>query len=543
MNTQLDAWYHDSQVRRRASQRGGPLAASLFGSIVPNAETSVAAARVVLESLGRRSVRLGLEQGISRANLETGEVNLDGGILEADAPWPLRAERLLGVAAHEASHLLWTPLEPFTRDRLFRAIQNILEDERIEARLASERRDFIHPLHVARRDLLSAASHEGYFLSAFFTLVRCEQRLDPALWGRYQDRLCAVVEALTPFPKTFTEVRFASLAIALQVPPEERDMIPDPELFGALVAGDASDDSRSLPDFLRHHKRRGRRRRPRPPSSREVGKQSRQLPAWPAVTWSSAENARDGYERVRSDVAARARVLADRLRTLLPRRRAPRQNSGRIDRKRLYASPYSTAIFRAPGSQGPTLAIAILVDLSGSMQGRSARIAQQVGVLVSEAARALPDVRLSVFGHRADLEKATGTQMVRFPLNAEGRPLGLGRLPIRGNNRDAHALRELGTELLGSPMLDSRHRIAIVIADGAPSARDFEGDEAIRHTREAITWLDQAWGPVLFIATDDADTLREMVPGASFRFRSGDAVEELSQHLTLTLKRSLRGAL
>jgi hypothetical protein len=480
-------------------------------------------------------VRLGLEQGISRANLETGEVNLDGGILEADAPWPLRAERLLGVAAHEASHLLWTPLEPFTRDRLFRAIQNILEDERIEARLASERRDFIYPLHVARRDLLSAATHEGHFLSAFFTLVRCEQRLDPALWARYQDRLCAVVEALTPFPKTFAEVRFASLAVALQVPPEEREMIPDPELFGALVAGDASGDSSSLPDFLRRRKRRRRR----PP--RGVGKQSRQPPAWPEVTWSSAENARDGYERVRSDVTPRARVLADRLRTLLPRRRASRQNSGRIDRKRLYASPYSTAIFRAPGSQGPTLAIAILIDLSGSMEGRSARIAQQVGVLVSEAARALPDVCLSVFGHCADLEKTTSTQMVRFPLDADGRPLGLGRLPIRGNNRDAHALRELGAELLCSPMRESRHRIAIVIADGAPNAREFEGDQAIRRTREAITWLDQTWGPVLFIATDDAETLREMVPGASFRFRSGDAVEELSQHLTLTLKRSLRG--
>jgi hypothetical protein len=163
-------------------------------------------------------------------------------------------------------------------------------------------------------------------------------------------------------------------------------------------------------------------------------------------------------------------------------------------------------------------------------------------VLVSEAARLLPEARLAVFGHSADLEGTTSTQMVRFPLDPESRPLGLGSMPILGNNRDAHALRELGAELLGSPLRASRHRIAIVIADGAPSARHFNGDEAIAQTREAIVWLDHAWGPVLYIATDEVETLRAMVPGASFRFRSGDAVEDLSQHLTLTLKRSLRGS-
>ena len=135
MKNLLDSWYRDSLCRRRVSQRGDALIPSLLGNLEPNAENSVAAARAVLESLGQRSIRLGLERGSSRANLTTGEVNLDAGILESDAPWPVRAERLLGVAAHEASHFLWTPLEPTPRDRLFCAIQNVLEDERIEANI------------------------------------------------------------------------------------------------------------------------------------------------------------------------------------------------------------------------------------------------------------------------------------------------------------------------------------------------------------------------------------------------------------------------
>jgi hypothetical protein len=184
----------------------------------------------------------------------------------------------------------------------------------------------------------------------------------------------------------------------------------------------------------------------------------------------------------------------------------------------------------------------MLIDLSGSMGGESAEIAQQVGVLVGEAARLLPEVRLGVYGHCADQQGRPSTEMVRFPLDREGRALGLGHLPIGGNNRDAHAIREVGADLLASPLRASTHRIGILVADGAPSARDFGGLDAILQTREAITWLDRSWGPVLFIATDEVEALRKMVPGASFRFRSGDPVEALCHNLTQTLSRSLRGA-
>jgi hypothetical protein len=540
MTDLLDDWYRTARSRRCASLRGARLAPSLLGDAEANAENSVAAARAVLESLARRPIRLGLDRGGSRANLVTGEVNLDGCVLEAEeAPWTDRVERFLGLAAHEASHFLWTPTDCAPRDRLFRTIQNVLEDERIEGRLARRHPELIHPLYVTRRDLLTAGTPDSPFLSAFFTLVRCEEPIDPRLWARYEARLCAVIEALTPFPRTFAEVRFASLAIVLQVPPDEYELIPALDLSpwpsGLLEDEDGYDEDEAAE--LRRH-----RRLPGAAAASRGRTSKGRSGAWPPVVWSRAEDARADYARVRGEVAARAGALADRLRSLLPAPRIGRQTSGRIDRKRLHASGYSPRIFRSPGSQPPTLSIAILIDQSGSMEGRSARVAQQVGVLVSEAARMLTEVRLAVFGHHADLGGDASTHMVRYPLDGERRPLGLGRLPIRGNNRDAHALRTLGAELLGSPLAASRYRIAIVIADGAPSARRFNGQEAILQTRDAIVWLDRMWGPVLFVATDDVERLREMVPGASFRFRSGDAVEELSHHLTLTLMRSMRGS-
>jgi hypothetical protein len=542
MDALLQSWYQEAGIRRGAQRPGWALAPTLLGDAEPRTETSIAAARAMLELLGGRAVRLGLQPGSSSANLKTGEVVLDRRILDGEDPWPLKTERLLGVAAHEAGHLRWTPVRPMPQDVLFRTIQNVLEDERIEARLAESHEALGFPLRAARRDLLTAAGPDAPFLWAVFTLIRCEQPLHPKLWARYGDRLRSVIEALTPFPQSFEEVRRASLTIALQIPPDEREMLPDPEIFDLVIEASEDDldlelEGRSWAERIRcRRRRRGKRPDPR------LAPDSGPITSWPPIVFSQAEAAPEGYAQVQAEVKARAGALANRLRSLLPARPAARQNSGRLDRKRLHAHAYSPRIFRSAGSQPPSLSIAILTDLSSSMSGRSEKIAQQVAVLLSEAARTLPEVQLAVYGHSADLDREANTQLVHFPLDADGRPLGLGRLPVRGNNRDSEGIRAMGAELLASPLRGSQHRIAILIADGAPSARDYHGNEAIRQTRDAIVWLDQVWGPVLFIATDEVEILREMVPGASFRFRAGDAVEELARNLTVTLKRSKRGA-
>jgi hypothetical protein len=104
MDALLESWYREAGIRRGSQRPEWALAPTLLGDAEPRAETSIAAARAMLELLGGRAIRLGLRPGSSSANLKTGEVVLDRRILDGEDPWSLKTERLLGVAAHEAGH-------------------------------------------------------------------------------------------------------------------------------------------------------------------------------------------------------------------------------------------------------------------------------------------------------------------------------------------------------------------------------------------------------------------------------------------------------
>jgi hypothetical protein len=523
-------WYRETALRRGLHRPARPLASQLlkWGA---GRGAAIAATRSLIEEIGGRNVVLTFQRGSSHARLDAGVVNLDERIFESGDPRLQIAERLLGVGAHEAGHFLCTPSDFIPRDPLFRVIHNILEDERIEAEVARRYPCVVHPLHAARRDLLDVAGEDDGFLAAVFSLVRCEAPIPEALWRRYESRLRAVLDDLHPYPRTPEAVRIATLRVAMRVPPDELEQIPIDTRFvwlggGELEEADAASGVRVLGNM---DSRRGRRPRG---ALADRG-------AWPEVTWREAEDAPDGYAACCANLGGRAAALADRLRTLLPPEPIPRQRSGRVDRRRLHAYPYTDRLFRRRSDPRAALSVSLIIDLSGSMLGSSAEVAQMVAVLLSEAVARLPDARLDVYGHSADLDRGTAsTCITRFPTDRSGRPLGIGSLPIDGNNRDAHAIELIGEDLLASPARTSRYRLAVIIADGAPSAMDFRGEPARRQTRDSILWLERVWGPVLFIATDSAEELRSMVPGPSFRFQADRPVDELARHLTVTLRRA-----
>ncbi len=534
-------WYEEAARRRGLRTSAArtpipqkrPLAPQLLKGGAGRAD-AVAAARSLIETIAERSVLLTLKHETSHARLDKGVVNLDGRILRAPGSRLTTAERLLGVGAHEAGHFLLTEMDTIPRDPLFRVIQNILEDERIEAEVARRYPCTVVPMHAARRDLLTPAGEDDGFLAAVFTLVRCEAPIPDALWERYESRLRAVLDELQPFPRTPAEVQRAAMHVALRIPPEERESIPEDSRFdwfgGMELDGDEEDALSGIRVRILRSGLKGRRPKNQSPEGGE----------WPAVTWQEAGDASDAYAACASALGGKPAALANRLRAILPPEPVSRQRSGRIDRRRLHTYRYSDRLFQRKLDRESALSVALILDLSGSMMGSSAAIAKQVAVLLSEAVVRLPDARLDVFGHSADLGGSASTWITRFPNDATGRPLGLGDLPIDGNNRDAHAFEVIGDHLLESPARSSRHRLAVIIADGAPSASGFRGDPARDLTRDAILDLERRWGPVLFIATDAIDELRSMVPGASYRFRSDGPVDELARHLTVAFRRAPR---
>jgi Mg-chelatase subunit ChlD len=391
-------------------------------------------------------------------------------------------------------------------------------------------------MHAARDGLLHPAPDGANFLPAVFTLVRCAAPISPALWNRYADRLEAVITALTPYPQTPEEIRRATLEVGLLVPPEQwKDIPPNWQLSwlaaGAEALDEEADDFESLDPAMGG--------RGRPPRVRGRGV----CTSWPQVVWRDAKADRPGYDGVRSSLGRKPEVLATRIHQLLPRRRAARRNTGRLDVRRLYAHDYDPNLFKnRTSSERVALAIVVILDLSGSMSGHSEGTAREMAVLLAETVRQLPEVRIEFFGHDADSGCGPSTRITRYPIDAQGRVPGLGSLEIGGNNRDAHAIHVIGDALCDTPSSRAERKIAILIADGAPSASGFKGEIAHEKTREAILWLERSWGPLLYVATAEIENLRQMIPGPSVRFSAGRSLEGFSQQLTGVLRRAVGGA-
>jgi Mg-chelatase subunit ChlD len=540
----LDRWYADAAQRRRPplGQGAETLTSRFTGSDRPGLEVAKAAARTLVMFVGQRAVELEFECGGSCSDVEHGRVNLDGRIIDEASGEPARFGRLFGVAAHEGAHLAHTTCEQIPRDALFKTIGNVLEDERIDGIVTGEFPTLASAVQAARVGLLRPAPDDANFLSAVFTLVRCAAPISPALWNRYADRLEAVITALTPYPQTPEEIRRATLEVALLVPPEQWEDIPPSWQFRWMVAraevsDDEADDFEELDparDSRGRHRLRGRR-----PHVRGRGI----CGPWPRVVWRDAKADLAGYLGVRSSIGRKPEALATWIHQLLPRRRAARRNTGRLDAKRLYACDYDPNLFKNPSSsERIALAIAVILDLSGSMSGRSEETAREMAVLLAEAVRQLPEARIEFFGHDADSGSSPNTRITRYPIDEQGRVPGLGSLEIGSNNRDAHAIRVIGDTLRSTPSSRAERKIAILIADGAPSANGFNGEIAREKTREAVLWLERSWGPLLYVATDEVESLRRMIPGPSVRFSAGRSLSGFSQQLTCVLRRAVGGA-
>jgi Mg-chelatase subunit ChlD len=540
----LDRWYADAAQRRRLPLRqGGETLTSRFtGSDRPGRDVARAVARTLVMFVGRRAVELGFERGVSFADVKHGRVNLDGEILDEASDESDRLGRLLGVAAHEGAHLAHTTCEQVARDALFKVIGNVLEDERIEGIVTGELPALASAVHAARVGLLHPAPDDCKFLPAVFTLVRCAAPISPALWNRYADRLEAVIAALTPYPQTSEQIRRATLEVALLVPPEQWNDIPPSWQFRGLAASaeafdDEADDFESLDPAM------GGRGRHRLSGRRPHGRGRGICGAWPRVVWREAKADLPGYVGVRSSLGRKPETLAARIHQLLPRRRAARRNTGRLDARRLHALDYDPNLFKnRTSSERVTLAIVVILDLSGSMAGHSEETAREMAVLLAETVRQLPGVCIEFFGHDADSGRGPSTRITRYPIDAQGRVPGLGSLGIGGNNRDAHAIRVIGDTIRDTPSSRAERKIAILIADGAPSANGFKGEIAREKTREAILWLERSWGPLLYVATDEIESLRQMIPGPSVRFSAGRSLGGFSQQLTGVLRRTVGGA-
>jgi Mg-chelatase subunit ChlD len=123
----------------------------------------------------------------------------------------------------------------------------------------------------------------------------------------------------------------------------------------------------------------------------------------------------------------------------------------------------------------PSLALVLLVDMSGSMMGERARMARNAAILLHIFAKEL-GIACGVYGHRN--HGTTGVEITSYADIAHPTKDDAYRLMDihgAGCNRDGAALIFAAEQLVPRPELN---KLAVVISDGQPSAPGYEGTAA-----------------------------------------------------------------
>ncbi|MFQ5514430.1 MAG: hypothetical protein ACE5FG_08305 [Myxococcota bacterium] len=514
----------------RTRQRRGPASAGAFtpGLLPERCLSPVAAlhaaAETVVKLVAQCPVVVQHEPDASLCHPEDRIVNLDGRTLVGSPPNLASAERLIGLAAHEGAHVRMTEMLPRGANTLQRFLHNVIEDERIECEIARLHPALAPPLVVLRRGLGEPPAEQALHpLALIFLLIRAPARISPALWEQSSELLESVMRVLDPFPASPSEVLAAVRNIILCLPEELRDVDPPPSL---LVLAHQRFDGRRTADDPRQH-RIGRGLHPQRPD---------ELAPYPAVRWVDAEPRPRSYEELRVTVAAEARRLADRIAMCLPHGRGSARRRGRFDRRRLPAARTDGRLFSQPHAPHGSVALALIVDLSSSMRrGGSARIAQRLAVLLAETIAALPGSLLYAYGHNADVRGEPLTCITRFAAPAHGGTPTLGRLCFGGNNRDAHAIAEIQTDLARRHRGRRGRRMTILISDARPNASGFRGAPAVHETHDAIESLERSWGPAFFLTTEYSPRATSLASGPRIPFSLDSPVDGLARFFEIVL--------
>jgi nitric oxide reductase activation protein len=164
------------------------------------------------------------------------------------------------------------------------------------------------------------------------------------------------------------------------------------------------------------------------------------------------------------------------------------KSTGQLDRRKLHSLAFGNRyVFQRKTEKTPGLALALLVDESGSMRGPKVETARQVAILFHAALASQPEIDLFIYGHSADDPSRTTNLFSYCAPRQRARRYSLGAIQSRRNNRDGVAIAAVAREVIRQ----TRHRriVLIVISDGAPQADGYSGNAALEHTRDVVRSL------------------------------------------------------
>lgn len=252
------------------------------------------------------------------------------------------------------------------------------------------------------------------------------------------------------------------------------------------------------------------------------------------------QDMREKYKRIAAPLLPLSNRLQQELSRELHKRKYPQTMPGyalgkRIDTKRLYRSDQKIFTKNVPAKKGFDMAVAVLLDESGSM-GRNDRdkYAQAAAIILQDFCYRL-HIPMMVYGHSTSGDLVDLYSCVEYDVFADLDRYRLADIQARRSNRDGAALRYVSRCLLERP---ERNKILILVSDGNPAHTNYWGEAAEEDLRAFRSDFVSCGGLLIAAAIGDDKDAIHRIYGQSFM----DITDLSSFPLRLTqyLKRHIR---
>ncbi|MFQ7280768.1 MAG: cobaltochelatase CobT-related protein [Christensenellales bacterium] len=252
------------------------------------------------------------------------------------------------------------------------------------------------------------------------------------------------------------------------------------------------------------------------------------------------QDMREKYKRIAAPLLPLSNRLQQELSRELHKRKYPQTMPGyalgkRIDTKRLYRSDQKIFTKNVPAKKGFDMAVAVLLDESGSMGSKDRyKYAQAAAIILQDFCYRL-HIPLMVYGHSTSGDLVELYSYVEYDVFADLDRYRLADIQARRSNRDGAALRYVSRRLLERP---ERNKILILVSDGNPAHTNYWGEAAEDDLRAFRSEFVSCGGLLIAAAIGDDKDAIHRIYGQSFM----DITDLSSFPLRLTqyLKRHIR---
>lgn len=446
----------------------------------------------------------------------------------------------VGLAVHECCHVLYTDFDAMKGlQGITQNLQNIIEDERIERLCCESKPGLANFLAATKYHYFDRCAHMREtssgttmtpdddlrdLINTILAYVRYPKALDDRLIERYADILLKVREILTPYPSSTAEAVETARKIAELIErhadnqekasgqgeqsPEQQEQSEgasgeaSPSQDGPSEAassrvesvarsmglgelsqgnGDSLEET-SISDVIKNSKNAG--------SYIEGRCDKGVLPGSYIQKGTPDEDKyKDSLTRVRPYVAAIRRALT--CSTLRYEDSLRGCRTGKLDTGKL-AEAYQgvqNVHLRRCEVRADNIAVAILIDESGSMWGAGEQGARDTAVLLNEALSGIAGIDLFIYGHTAS---RNNTDLFVYRERGFNKRWALGGTDSRSGNHDSIAILETAARVR---RFTKDRCLLFVISDGAPN-------ETTDQVREAVLKVERDNFPVLAISID-----------------------------------------